>query len=337
MKTGAKIWITIGLSMAPTLPLAGQSFLLATESFDSYAAGPLTGQGVVGSGWTTGWIGDSDQISAATSPVPLTYQIPGRGVLASSNGCLELTTAPEPIPGTSKSLSRSFTPVKADVFISVVFQLATIGSGTDKLLVDVLDDTDDVLATFEFQPSMDTDFPAYYRSMGGFGRSGVLPDGDSTTTYLALFEIRRNSGTSGAHYLPDYWINPDDYELRGGGAAVGNNDNSISTVRFRIESSDNAGPHTTVRIDNLRVGLTWDSAVPPLPPNTTFPNFFFEAASRLTWFASSDFRYRVESSDNGQSWSLLTSFQRGNNSIREYFVPLSRPVELLRIARRPYP
>ncbi len=319
-------------------PAYGQSFLLAKETFDSYTAGSISGQGVAGEGWTGGWTGDRERISVTTSASPLTYQIPNRGTLSSGNGCLELTTAPEPITGTTKAVSRSFTPVQADVFISFVFQMSSIGSGTDKFFADVLDDSGAILITLEFTPSLDTDFPAFHWSANtGLRRSGVLPDGNSSTRYLALFEIRRKPTGNSTFYQSDYWINPDEYSPRSAAGAFGNNENSVSTIRLRIASSDNAGPHTTVRIDNLRVGLTWDSAVPPLPPGTTFPNFAFEDASRITWFASSRFQYRVESSNNGQSWAPLSSFERGNNALREFYVPQSQPVELLRVARRAFP
>ena len=319
-------------------PVAGQSFLLAKEDFDSYTAGPIQGQGAEGEGWTGAWMGDRERISVTRSASPLTYQIPGRGTLSSGSGCLELTTAPEPIEGTTKAVSRSFTPVQADVFISFVFEMSSIGSGTDKFFADVLDDSGAILITLEFTPSRNTDFPAFHWSTNtGLRRSGALPDGNSSTRYLALFEIRRKPAGNSTYYQSDYWINPDEFSLRSAAGAFGNNENSVSTIRFRIASSDNAGPHTTVRIDNLRVGLTWDSAVPPVPPGTTFPNFAFEDASRITWFASTRFQYRVESSSDGRSWDPLSSFERGNNAVREFYLPRAQPVELLRVARRAFP
>jgi hypothetical protein len=216
--------------------------------------------------------------------------------------------------------------------------MSSIGSGTDKFFADVLDDSGAILITLEFTPSRNTDFPAFHWSTNtGLRRSGVLPDGNSSTRYLALFEIRRKPTGNSTFYQSDYWINPDEFSLRSAAGAFGNNENSVSTIRFRIASSDNAGPHTTVRIDNLRVGLTWDSAVPPVPPGTTFPNFAFEDASRITWFASTRFQYRVESSSDGRSWVPLSSFERGNNAVREFYLPRAQPVELLRVARRAFP
>tara|TARA_B100000809_G_scaffold209495_1_gene212470 strand:- start:594 stop:743 length:150 start_codon:yes stop_codon:yes gene_type:complete len=41
--------------------------------------------------------------------------------------------------------------------MSFVFQMLSIGSGTDKFFADVLDDSGAILITLEFIPSLDTD------------------------------------------------------------------------------------------------------------------------------------------------------------------------------------
>lgn len=307
-------------------------YLIASEHFDGYTSGDIVGQGAIGAGWTSEWTGSgTPYIQRGTAPVPIDYQIPNRGALTSQNGCLLLTTAPEPING-EKSIQRAFSPVMADLFVGFTFQISTIGSGTDKIFADVLDSSGAIIKTITITPSMNTSYPGFY-AYSGAGSSGgtVLPAGTSSTVYFALFEIRRATN----YYNPSVWINPADFYLRSSAGAFTTNNNYLSAIRFRVSSSDSIGPYTTVRIDNIRVGLTWDSVVPPLPSNAEFPNFSFERAHRLQWYGDSTKKYRVEYSTDMATWTPLTSYTNGANKNMELYVPLQGSERFFRITSLP--
>ena len=307
-------------------------YSIASDNFDSYASGDITGQGTIGVGWTSGWTGSGmPYIQRATAPVPIDYQIPNRGSVASQGGCLTLTTSPEPTNG-EKSVQRSFTPVQADLFVGFTFQISTIGSGTDTIHADILDSNGAIIRTLSIKPSMNTAYPGWYGNVTSTSSSlSPLPSGSSSTVYFALIEIRRKSN----YYDPSVWINPADFYQRSSAGASTTNNNFLNSIRFRVSSSDSIGPYTTVRIDNLRIGLTWDSVVPPLPSTAEFPNFSFESAHRLQWYGDSTKKYRVESSTDMVTWTPLTSYTDGANKNMELFVPLQGSERFFRVTSSP--
>ena len=307
---------------------ADNEYLIASDHFDSYTSGDIVGQGANGAGWNTGWMGSGmPYIQRAIAPVPIDYQIPNRGALASQGGCLVLTTSPEPVTG-EKSVQRDFTPVMADLFIGFTFQISTIGSGTDEIHVDILDTSGTIIRTITIKPSMNTSYPGWHGYSTSTSSSfSPLPAGTSSTVYFALFEIRRAS----SYYNPSVWINPADFYLRSSAGAFTTNNNYLSSIRFRVSSSDSIGPHTTVRFDNVKIGLTWDSVVPPLPSNVEFPNFAFEKAHRLQWYGDSTKKYRVEYSSDMITWTPLNSYTNGANKNTELFIPMQGSERFFRI------
>ena len=327
-----KIYSILLFFLLSALVAQADEYSIASDHFDSYTSGDIVGQGAIGAGWTSGWTGSGmPYIQRAIAPVPIDYQIPTRGALVSQGGCLVLTTSPEPTTG-EKSVQRDFTPVMADLFVGFTFQISTIGSGTDQVFADVLDSSGAIIKTITIKPSMNTTYPGLYLYSGAGSSGGTsLPSGTSSTVYFALFEIRRAT----TYYNPSVWINPADFYLRSSAGAFTTNNNHLNTIRFRVSSSDSIGPYTTVRIDNVRIGLTWDSVVPPLPSNAEFPNFSFEQAHRLQWYGDSTKKYRVEASTDMLTWSPLNSYTNGANKNMELFVPLQGSKRFFRITSAP--
>jgi hypothetical protein len=300
-----------------------QEYLIAQDNFDSYPTGDIAGQGGSSAGWTSSWTTAAfPYVKADTAPAPLVYSIPTRGTISSSAGCLLLTTNPEPTTG-YRSIKRSFTPVKASLFIGFTFQLSTIGSGSDAFYFDLLDSAGGTIKTLTIKPLMNSAYP-------GFFEGGSMPNGTSATVYYELLEVRRGS----VEYGGIGWINPASYSWR----AINNSvitENDLAAIQFRLYSNDTIGPHTTLRIDNLKIGLTWDSVVPPLPTTAAFPNFSFEKAHRIAWYGDSTLKYRVEASDDMATWVALTSFTNGANTNMELYVPLQGASRFFRVVSAP--
>ncbi len=320
--------------LALFLPSAAvaDSWIIAADDFDFYTSGGLAGQGNAANGWTSPWTGSAlPYLKAAAAPAALNYQIPARGSLTSGPGCLEITTAAEPVSGVP-SLTRNFTPTKADLYVGFTFQISTIGSGSDRFYADVLNETGALVLSYELTPSQNTAYPAwFYRGDGISALGKPLPNGTSSSVYQAVMELRHDGGS----FLPGVWANPTAYAAP---ALSGSfpSDTPLSAIRFRITSADNAGPSTTIRLDNLRIGLTYDSVVPQVPANAEFPNFSFEPARRITWFGNPTLKYRVEVSDDANSWTPLDAgYTVGTNNPMEVFVTEQGNRKFYRVVSQP--
>ncbi len=302
--------------LLPSVTFA-DSWIIAADDFDSYSPGGLAGQGAATNGWTSPWAGNAlPYLKAAAAPAALNYQVPARGGLTSGAGCLETTTAPEPISG-EPSLTRSFTPTKADLYVGFTFQISAVGSGTDTFYADILTSTGATVASYKLTPSRNTTYPGlYWRDQDGSGQGKFLPDGTSASVYFGVMEFRHVDGG----YIPSVWANPAAYSTPAfsGSSAV---DEPLAAIRFRVASSDSGGPSTTIRVDNLRIGYTYDAVVPQVPANAEFPNFAFEPARRITWFGNPALKYRVEVSDDAKTWlPLNVNYTVGTNNPMEVFV-----------------
>lgn len=164
----------------------------------------------------------------------------------------------------------------------------------------------------------------------GFFEGGSIPNGTSATVYFALMEVRPGPNSYGAIG----WINPASYSWRAINNSV-NSEDDLASIQFRVYSNDSIGPHTSLRIDNLKIGLTWDSVVPPLDTTAAFPNFTFEKAHRIVWYADGTLKYRVEASDDMLTWVGLNNFTNGNNANMELYVPIQGSTRFFRVVSAP--
>ena len=289
----------LSLSFALSISsLRSQDYVIAQENFDAYASGDISGQGESSNGWTSSWI---TTVKAASAK--------GK-------------RAPEPTTG-YRSIKRSFSPINASLFIGFTFQISTIGSGSDAFYFDLLDSSNKIIKTLTIKPLMNSDYP-------GFFEGGSIPNGTSATVYYALMEVRPGPNS----YDAIGWINPANYSWRAINNSV-NTENDLASIQFRVYSNDSIGPHTSLRIDNLKIGLTWDSVVPPLNTTAAFPNFTFEKAHRIVWYGAGTLKYRVEASDDMLTWVSLNNFTNGNNANMELYVPIQGATRFFRVVSAP--
>jgi len=69
----------------------------------------------------------------------------------------------------------------------------------------------------------------------------------------------------------------------------------------------------------------------PLPSGAEFPNFSFEKAHRIQWYADIANKYRVEVSGDMITWTPLTSYSNGANKNMELFLSLQGSEKFYRI------
>ena len=121
---------------AVLLPIVASAQLISYESFTGLSIGSgLTGSGTDAFGWTTSnWSGGTDARFQIVDPTPdLTYQPIGGALVNGSNRAVQLSTNPEPVPGTGLVATRSIPPQNATFYISFLVRPIAIGSGSDSL------------------------------------------------------------------------------------------------------------------------------------------------------------------------------------------------------------
>jgi hypothetical protein len=115
--------------------VAAMAQILAFEPFQGLTVGStLTGAGTNSAGWTSAWAGGNDPRYTVLDSAPdLTYQIVGGVLLDGGDRAVQLTTAPEPVPGAGLSATRSIAPQNGTLYISVLVRPIAVGTGTDTI------------------------------------------------------------------------------------------------------------------------------------------------------------------------------------------------------------
>lgn len=307
------------------LPTVVSAQLLSYESFTGIpVASGLSGSGADATGWTdSGWSGGSDARFQVVDPAPdLTLQISGGALVNGSNRAVQLSTSPEPVPGTGLVASRSIPPQNTTLYVSFLVRPMTIGTGSDSIDVRFNSGTT-LLARIAFQPEQNQQYLQaslpFDGGTGGGNGNYSFPPLYAPQTYFVVVRLSRPIATQ---IKVEASINPP-------AAYTGNFTHYITknlsgspllnSIGPGIASTDTGGPTTTAIIDELRVGYTWADVVPPGPPAALVPDVTIGSAVKLRWQSQTGKTYQPQYSYDLSSWFNLGLALSGNGQVKEVF------------------
>lgn len=178
------------------------------------------------------------------SPAPsLYYQVRGGDEIHGGHGALKLTTAPEPVA--NSFVRYSIPPVGTDFSLSFLCRVPEKGVGSDTFRIQLMKDNE-VGFSFVLKPFDHPDFLLWYGRETG-GTVSPSPDGH---TFLFVLKCAGNR----AEYYVDPKLSNLSYKGSSGMGSI--QASEINGIRFSVESSDLAGPATTILIDELRLSYT---------------------------------------------------------------------------------
>ena len=268
------------LGLLATGPSAYAS-LLASETFESYSTGALSGQNG-GTGWTGGWTAPGSVVRADvvdTTGTPMTFT-PG-GALSTVNGAtraleVQLSGAPSSQFAGVRTLA---TPIAETFYVGylVRYQAGAAWAGANNTFTLHLGTNSSSTATLNFGLRGDAggtgnnnEFLLRYGTgspVAGASTGGQVVNG--TDYYL----VARMNYAGGLFTSANMWLNPiatDDLITPGGDASLTFTTsfaNPISHVFFREAVLD---ADDVLRADEIRIGTTWGDVVPvPEPGSVT--------------------------------------------------------------------
>lgn len=290
--------------------------LLSYESFSGMALGTVSGTGSDSSGWVgSGWSNAVSPYYQCADPTPdLTYQFPSSSrYIDGGNRALQITTAPEPTSGTNRAY-RVISAQNTTLHASFLVRVATVGSGTDAIEFNVGDSTNAV-GRVVFTPTLDgTAMNCALVAPNGFswGSGPQLPIGQTTHVVMRL------ARTSSTLYKVQYWVNgvmSSAFDLENTVAANA----VLSRVSLTSYSGDSGGPASSLIVDDIRVGYTYDDVLPSALPAQEVTTLAVEPAIRVSWLSNTNTTYQVQKSYNLTNWSNIGSSVSGNGGYLEYF------------------
>jgi hypothetical protein len=295
-------------------------------AYESFAGLPvdavLAGSGANASGWTdSGWIGGSAPHFQAIDSAPnLTYQITNGAFIDGSNRAAQLTTNPEPIPSLLLC-SRSLPPQNSTVYVSFLARASAIGTGSDSIDVRFNDEST-LLGRITFKPDqaqqyLQMDLPTDGSGSGGGSTLRLY----ASQTYFIVIRITRPTSSS---FSLDAWVNPPAAIPQNSGRRMSKAVSisaTFNSLALAISSTDSGGPTTTMSVDEIRIGYTWDDVVLPadMPPSPTVPNLAIEAAVKIKWQSVAGKSYQVQSSYDLATWTNFGSPITGDGTIKSIF------------------
>ncbi len=288
--------------------------LISSEPFTGLTVGNgIAGTSVDAFGWSSEWAGTglSDSRFQIVSPVPsLSYQVAGGGLIQGGSRAIQLSTAPEPVPA-SLSVLRTFPNQNTTIFGSFLMRFPTSGTGSDQIEIRLLRSST-TLVTIRFNPTNPSPPVGMLWILNPGGGRGFVVPGDGLQTHLVVFELRPNGYSA--------WINPT-YGSYGNPSASGGPGSAagFDGLALGIESTDSAGPTTSVVVDEFRLGFTWGDVVPPPPPPTLVPALEIAPAVNLRWQSQAGKTYQVQYSYDMSTWFNFGTTISGNGQIKEVF------------------
>jgi len=295
-------------------PLKAQ--LISYESFSDMPLGNVAGTGSDSSGWLgSGWSNAISPYYQCVDPTPdLTYQFSNSSrFINGGNRALRVTTAPEPTSGTNRAF-RTISAQNTTLHASFLVRAEAVGSGTDAVEFNV-GDAAGAVGRVVLTPNLDgTGMLCALIAPNGFswGAGPLLPVGQTTHVVLRL------ARTSATLYKTQYWVNgvlssAFDIEIPVASNAA------LSRVLVSSSSADTGGPASTVSIDEIRVGYTYNDVLPAAPPPEEVPSVQIEPAMRIRWASEASKSYQPQKSYDLTSWSNFGSARSGNGAPLEFF------------------
>jgi len=283
--------------------------LISRESFSGMSLGTVSGAGSDSFGWSdSGWNNAVTPYYQCVDPTPdLTYQFPASGrYIDGGDRALQITTAPEPTPGTNRAY-RSIPAQNTTLHAGFLVRVAAIGSGTDAIEFNI-GDAASAVGRVVFTPNLDgTGMNCALIAPNGFswGAGPLLSVGQ--TTHLVV----RLARTSNTLYKAQYWVNgimssAFDVDIPVASNAV------LSRVEITSYSGDSGGPASTVLVDEINVGYRYDDVLPVAPPLQEVASLEIKPAVQVRWLSQAGASYQAQKSYNLSDWSNLGSVRSGD-------------------------
>ena len=302
------------LAAVAAMPVQAQ--LLSYESFSDMPLGNVSGIGSDSLGWLdSGWGNAVSPYYQCVDPAPdLAYQFFNSSQsINGGNRALRVTTAPEPTSGTNRAF-RTIPAQNTTLHASFLVRVEAVGSGTDAVEFNV-GDAVGAVGRVVLTPNLGgTGMHCALIAPNGFswGAGPLLPVGQTTHVVLRL------ARTSATIYKAQYWVNgvlssAFDLDIPVVSNAV------LSRASVTSFSADTGGPASTVSIDEIRVGYTYNDVLPPAAPPEEVPSVQIEPAMRIRWISEANKTYQPQKSYDLTSWSNFGSARSGNGAPLEFF------------------
>ncbi|OAM87271.1 hypothetical protein AW736_23745 [Termitidicoccus mucosus] len=246
--------------------------LIATDDFDSYAAGALSGANA-GTGWGAAYSAQAGA-TVADDAAPVTYMLPN-GVVLGGGNALKITGA-----DVNSVLSRALaTPVTdgSDVFLSFVFRIHSANSNGAEPDGAEIPTSGNILTGWVAKDADDDNAVDTMGVIGANGRATARVNNSSLTSSPVsaplvfgqnMLFVVKYTGWDGASYKAcKVWLNPTPNDEASASTAVavtktataGGSD-AFNGIRVRTTGlASNGGRHFL--IDALRVGTSWADVV----------------------------------------------------------------------------
>ena len=270
----------VSLGLLATSPSAFAN-LLASETFESYPAGPLSGQNG-GTGWTGGWTAPGAVVRADvvdTTGTPMTFT--PAGALTTVNGAtraleVQLSGAPSSQFAGVRTLAA---PISETFYVGylVRYQAGAAWASGNNTFTLHLGTNSSSTTTLNFGLRGDAGAPGNRNEFVLRYGTGAPVTGASTGGQVVngtdYFLVARMNYASGLFTSANMWLNPsaiDDVDTPSGDASLTFTTsfaNPVSHIFFREAVLD---ADDVLRADEIRIGTTWGDVVPvPEPGSVT--------------------------------------------------------------------
>ncbi len=231
----------------------------------------------------------------------MTYQITNGGLVSGGDRCAVISTAPEPTAA-EIAVSRTIVPVNSTLYFSFLLRPLTIGTGSDLIRFAVKSSGVPLLAV-GFRPDQGQTYLGLYADeigTSGSGYSGTTPL-VAGVTYLIAGTVTRTSASQARISIK---VNPsarfvDSWNQSTSGSSQPSGYDRISMSAY---SGDTGGPSTSVAIDELRIGYTWNDVVPQSTTQTVVPALTIAPAIAVNWQSKTNKSYQPQRSYDLTNW-----------------------------------
>lgn len=294
--------------------------VIAYESFSGMpTGGGIGGSGSDATGWTqSSWQGSTAPYHSIGNQAPnMTYQITNGGLVSGGDRCAIISTAPEPTTA-EFAFSRTIVPVNTTLYFSFLLRPLTIGTGSDLIRFAIKGSADGLLGV-GLRPDQAQQYLGLSGDLTNFQGSYYF---NTTKTYLnnTYFVVGRVTRESSTFTRIEIKLNPraTDSGSSWNIAASGGGQASYNTVSIICSSSDTAGPSTTVAIDEIRVGYTWNDVVPQSTTQTVVPTLSIAPAIAVNWQSKTNKSYQPQRSYDMINWTDFGTTISGNGQQRNF-------------------